>query len=224
MKKVLSTFNDLCEMLIQFCVWIAGIVSGLATRVFLSIKKNKKACWYLSLAGKYLIVILLFVLVFQIGTRVGQKKAFDTYEQWLEDYKIEQEVAALKAIEEDPYTVKLNSEAEMLAKVLYGVKDNKTDDLRTYCWCVFNRVDNKAFPDTLEDVIGQPQQWMRYDVTNPIIESLYQIAREELDKWYTDSHRPVSSDYVFMNWSNSDICLRDNFYEGSGTHYWRYNQ
>ena len=203
-------------------VW--WVISDKAMIAYAAIKANKKLCWYLSLACKYIAAVLVLVLCGFIGARIGQRKALETYAVWLDEYKAEQEMLAVKAVEEDPYTIQLNSEAEMLAKILYGVKDNKTDDLRTYCWCVFNRVENKAFPDTLEDVIAQPNQWMRYDATNPIIESLYQIARQELDKWHSDSHRPVSSDYVFMNWSKSDICLRDNFYEGSGTHYWRYNQ
>ena len=196
----------------------------LVNKVINVVKNNKELCWWLKLACKYAVAVLVLVLCFCIGARIGQRKALETYAMWFEDYKAEQEMLAVKAIEEDPYTIQLNGEAEMLAKVLYGVKDNDTDDLRTYCWCVFNRVENNAFPDTLEDVISQPSQWMRYDTTNPVIESLYKIAREELDSWHTSTHRPCSYDYVFMNWSRSDICLRDNFYEGSGTHYWRYGQ
>ena len=204
----------------------AGIITNLAAiRVLIErVRANKKACKAFSLIGKCLLAILIIVAYTLAIGRYEQKKALAVYQRWLEEYKAEQESAALEAIEADPYTVQLNAEAEQLAKVLYGVKDNKTDDLITYCWCVFNRVDNKAFPATLADVLAQPNQWMRYDQTNPIIESLYQIAREQLDAWHTGSHRPVSNEYVFMNWSSNDICLRDNFHEGSGTHYWRYGQ
>lgn len=192
------------------------------------IKANKKLCWYLRLGASYMLVILVFVLVFLAGARTGQKKALATYNQWFEEYKAEQELAAQEALaaqqENDPYLVQLKQEAEMVARVLYGVKDNSTDDLKTYCWCIFNRVDNSVYPSTVQDVIAQPQQWMRYDPSNPVLENLYQIAYEQLDEWYTNTHRPVSSDYVFMNWSTSSIVLRDNFYEGSGTHYWRWNQ
>lgn len=146
------------------------------------------------------------------------------YAQQLESFKEEQERMAQEAIAMDPYTKQLNAEAEIIARVLYGVKDNDDSDLKTYCWCVFNRVDNNSYPSTIEDVVAQPNQWMRYDETNPILEDLYQIAREQLNEWHTNTHRPCSSDYVFMNWSANDICLRDNFYEGSGTHYWRWKQ
>lgn len=193
-------------------------------KLFDKIRGNRKLCWFIALGAKYLLVVLVLIAWTIAAARFGQKKALAQYEVWLEEYKVEQAEAARLAVENDPYTIQLNEEAEMLARVLYGVKDNKTDDLKTYCWCVFNRVDNSHYPDTLEDVIAQPQQWMRYDPTNPVLENLYQIARDQLDSWHTDSHRPVDSNYVFMNWSSKDICLRDNFNDGSGTHYWRWNQ
>lgn len=201
-----------------------AFVSGAIRELFKKIRANRKLCWFIGLMGKYLLCGLLLLVWTIAATRYGQKKALAQYEIWMEEYKVEQDEAARLAVETDPYTIQLNAEAEALAKVLYGVKDNSTDDLKTYCWCVFNRVDNSHYPDTLEDVIAQPQQWMRYDPTNPLLENLYQIAREQLDAWHTDSHRPVDSSYVFMNWSSNDICLRDNFNEGSGCHYWRWNQ
>ena len=112
-------------------------------------------------------------------------------------------------------------EAEALARVLYGVKDNSTDDLRTYAWCVLNRADNPAYPGTIEEVIAQPQQWMAYSADNPVLENLYQIAYEEIRLWQSGAHRPVSDEYVYMTWSPSDIVLRDTWKDGSGAHYWR---
>lgn len=183
--------------------------------------------WALKLAGRWLIVLLALGVYALIVARTAQKKALDTYAVWMQDYRAEQaylaEVAAQSA-PQDPYEAQLDREAEALARVLYGVRDNDTDDLRTACWCVFNRVDNSAFPDDLDNVIAQPDQWMRYHETNPILEPLYQVAREELDRWHSESHRPVSADYVFLSWSSRDICLRDNWAEGSGTHYWRWGQ
>jgi hypothetical protein len=73
----------------------------------------------------------------------------------------------------------------------------------------------------LEDVIEQPDQWMQYHTTNPILDDLYEVARAELDRWHTDTHRPVSNEFVFMQWSANSIVLRDNFYNNNNTHYWR---
>ena len=188
------------------------------------LKSNQSAYKAVKTGMIAVLAVLLLIVYTIIVARYAQKIAIETYRGWLGEYIMQMEREAQEAKEHDPYTIQLNAEADLLAKVLYGVKDNDNDDLRTYCWCVFNRVDNNSYPNTLEDVIAQPNQWMRYDQTNPILEDLYEIAREELDKWHSDSHRPVSNEYVFMNWSANDICLRDRFSEGSGTHYWRYGQ
>lgn len=192
------------------------------------VRQDAKTMWFLRLGARYALVLAGIALYTLVIFRAAQNKAIKTYEGWFETYKIEQAAEAervkAEALAVDPYEIQLNEEAEALARVLYGVKDNDADDLRTYCWCVFNRVENKAFPDAIEDVIAQPSQWMRYDATNPVLEPLYQIAREQLDEWHTNSHRPCSDDYVFMSWTKDDICLRNNFYEGSGCKYWRYDQ
>ena len=187
-------------------------------------RANREAMWWLSYAARWALVVLALAAWSLVMVRVGQKRALEIYRGWMEDYRVERMAIDQAYADADPYQLQLNADAESLARVLYGVKDNSTDDLRTYCWCVFNRVDNSAFPDTLEDVIAQPQQWMRYDPTNPVLEPLYQLAREELEVWRSDGHRPCSADYVFMSWSSDDICLRDRWSEGSGCHYWRISQ
>ena len=199
--------------------WIMGIVR--------KIRANKKAMWIIGYASKWLLLVLIVVAYTLVIHRVAYKHALEVYNGWMEDYKAEQIAIAEDAARTapvDPYEAQLDTEAELLAKVLYGVKDNDDGDLKTYCWCVFNRVDNSHFPSTLEDVIAQPNQWMRYDPTNPILENLFQLAREQLDAWHKDSHRPVSNEYVFMSWSSNDICLRNVWAEGSGTRYWRWGQ
>lgn len=199
-------------------------VRRFTVKTYHRVRANKTACKAFRIAGVCLLVFLIICAYTVVIYRVASKQAVERYEAYLAEIRKSEEEAARLAEEQDPYTLRLKTEAEALARVLYGVKDNDTDDLKTYCWCVFNRVDNPQFPSTLEDVIAQPNQWMRYDQTNPILENLYQLAREQLDAWHTDSHRPVSSEYVFMSWSANDICLRDNFYEGSGTRYWRMGQ
>ena len=219
-KAVAKQALDSCALAIRR-------LAGWFKKRFAAVRKNKQAMWWIGYAAKWALVVLAIVLYTIVIHRAAYKKALVVYDGWLDEYKAEQIALAEEATRTapaDPYEAQLDAEAELLARVLYGVKDNDNDDLRTYCWCVFNRVDNKAFASTLEDVIAQPNQWMRYDQTNPIIENLYQLAREQLDDWHTNTHRPCSADYVFMSWSKNDICLRDNFYEGSGCHYWRYGQ
>ena len=180
--------------------------------------------WWLMLAARYLFVILAFVIYTAvISHNAAQKARAETaqlseaqFQQYIQEQEAAAEAARIAA-EADK-----RNEAEMIAQMLYGVKDNSNADLRTLVWCVFNRVDNARFPSTIEGVITQEGQWMGYGANNPILEDLYQIAVEEMDVWRNGAHRPVSSDYVYMSWSPSSITLRDNFTEAGSTHYWRY--
>ena len=176
--------------------------------------------WFIKLLAKYFLAVLVIVAYTLAVARVAQKKALKQYEAWLDDYKAVDRME----IDAHPADPQEEKDAELLAKVLYGVKDNSTDDMKTLCWCVFNRVDNPDYPGTLEEVVNQPQQWMRYSDDNPVVESLYQVAKEQLDLWQTGGRRPCMNTFVFMNWTASDICLRDNWREGNNTHYWRWNQ
>jgi len=188
-------------------------------------KESNMNQWALGMIGKYTLIFLGFVLYTILIARGAEAKASRKYEQWQErwanEYITQQEAAQL-GMPADPYQAQLDAEAEEMAKVLYGVRDNSVQDMRTYCWCVFNRVDSNDYPDTLEEVINQPSQWMRYSPDNQVLENLFQIAREELDAWHTGSRRPVGNEYVFMNWTPARIVLRDRWETDGFTNYWRY--
>lgn len=205
-------------------LWLA--LATTAHETIERIRASKRACVILRFAGKVLLAAAVIVAYTLIICRIQAAKDAAAYQKQMEDYRLQIVTrAAYDAAEamEDPYQLQLNTEADALARVLYGVKDNSQADLITYCWCVFNRVDNSAFPSTLEDVIAQPSQWMRYSPDNPVLEDLYQLARGQLDLWHSGNHRPCSSEFVYMNWSPSRIKLRDHWEEGSGTEYWRWN-
>lgn len=115
----------------------------------------------------------------------------------------------------------IKSEAEYIAKVLYGTAQNNTErDQRTVVWCILNRVDNTAYPNTIKEVCEQPSQWMGYSDKNPVLVSLYEIAMKELETWH-NNYRPVSADYVYMSWSSREITLRDTYGKTAGTRYWQ---
>ncbi len=126
------------------------------------------------------------------------------------------------AAEKNEYIMK----AELLAKVLYGFRNNSKYDIITACWCVFNRVDIKtgeySHLTTLEEVIDQPEQWMGYSVDNPVIENLYRTAYEQLEIWLKGGHRPVSCEYVFLVWSPNKIYLKTSLEDIKDNKTWHY--
>lgn len=116
----------------------------------------------------------------------------------------------------------IEREAECVAKVFYGLDRNHSEsDLRGVAWCIFNRVENPAYSDTIQGVCEQPKQWIGYSPDNPVLTKHYDLALEELKIWHSGGHRPMSNDYIYLSWSSKEIILRDTFEENKNTHYWR---
>lgn len=183
-------------------------------------------------------VICLFIVAIAVMiTAIGQKNKYEqqiveinmSHEEELislrEELKEEYELQIVELVQYYEYggnVSQIEQEAEYIARVLYGMAINHTDsDRRAVVWCILNRVEHYAHPDTIIEVCEQPKQWIGYSSKNPVLESLYDLALEELKIWYSDGHRPMSSDYIYLTWSSKEILLRDTFEENKNTHYWR---
>lgn len=196
----------------------SGLLQALDSR------NAKRDLWLLGYFGKWALIALGLILYTLIIARSAQAKEARKYEAWRDRYVTEfldQRDAEAAGMPVDPYEATLQAETEDIARVLYGVKDNSTDDLRTLCWCIFNRVDSPEYADSIAEVVAQPKQWMGYSPENPVIESLFKLAREELLKWREGSVRPCGSDFVYMIWSPTEIVLRNTWTNSSSTRYWR---
>lgn len=78
-----------------------------------------------------------------------------------------------------------NRDAIMLAKLLYGEArgiDSEAEKAAV-AWCVLNRVDDARFPDTVEEVITQPNQFEGYAKEHPVQSNLYLLAVDVLSRW-----------------------------------------
>ena len=102
-------------------------------------------------------------------------------------------------------------EAEEIAKLLYGIRKNSERDLRAVCWVVFNRTESPLYPDSIEEVVNQPGQWVSYYPENPATEELTALAQEELEKWEAREGRLLSRDTLWFNWSRDAITFREEF-------------
>lgn len=115
----------------------------------------------------------------------------------------------------------LDHEAVVLAQLLYSLHTGDAIDLRTMCWCVFNRVDHPAFPRTVEDVLRQENQFPGYSPNNPLDMQMYRIAQQELAKW-REHGRTVRTDFVYPNRINGALVLMDRRWMSGLTDLWRY--
>ena len=92
-------------------------------------------------------------------------------------------------------------EAEVLAlaRTLYGECRGCSElQQRAVCWCIFNRVDDPRFPDTVLGVITQKSQFFGYSASNPVCDSLYQLAHDCLVDWHNGENRVLEPEFCFF--------------------------
>lgn len=195
--------------------------------------KKKKSVINIQLAVAYALVIVIVML----GTFAFQKVK---YEKQIEELTTthEEELSTLREELEESYAAELISleqfyeyggdvsqielEAEYIAKVIYGTARNHAEsDKKAVIWCILNRVEHYAHPNTVAEVCEQPKQWMGYSDGNPVLTDIYDLALEELKTWYSGGHRPMGNEYIYLTWSSKEILLRDTFEENRNTNYWR---
>lgn len=79
------------------------------------------------------------------------------------------------------------ADVEACAKMLYrecrGVES--TTEQAATLWCVLNRVDSDAYPDTLIDVLRQPAQFA-YDYDTPVCDELRELAEDVLTRHHRE--------------------------------------
>lgn len=84
-------------------------------------------------------------------------------------------------------------EVEMIAKVLYrearGVKDK--DQIAAVAWCILNRVDHPNHPNTIKEVIIQPEQFAWIENT-PIEPWLLELSEDVVYKWCLEKEGSVN--------------------------------
>jgi hypothetical protein len=192
-------------------------------------------------------VIALCILVVVIAVTITAVRQREKYETQIADINAhhELEMIALRTELRECYEsqmaeleryyeyggdiTQIELEAEYIAKVMYMYYKNHADsdmksvvsDMKSVVWCVINRVEHYAYPNTVVEVCEQPKQWMGYSSDNPVLTELYDLALTELKIWHNDGHRPISNDYIYLSWSSKEIALRDTFEENDNTHYWR---
>lgn len=71
-------------------------------------------------------------------------------------------------------------------------------------WCIFNRVDDSRWPDTIKEVCT-PDQFNGYDPKNPVESEFYEMAFSAYNEWQRvklgdpSAERTLPAEYVFMH-------------------------
>lgn len=142
------------------------------------------------------------------------------YEAKLQAYIDEQE-AMRRTVGDESLRAQMEREADAIAR---AVGPMKTKNMKlTMCWNILARVDSPFYPDTVEDVVNQPQQWMFYDAGNPIRDDDRELVLEQVKLWHEGRYpAKFTNEFVYAEWSSNDYQLRDTWEKTSRTEYWRY--
>lgn len=181
--------------------------------------------WY-GILMNWLVALVVVVGLIVYGVHVmnvrTEEKAALIAATAFADYQAEQEAAeqarmqALAAEQQSQEAV-MKAQAKKIAQVLYGIRNFEKkygysqDDLITYVRCILNRVDNPNYPNTIEEVIDQENQWVGYSRDNPMIGNYYQVAYKALEEWKYEEVKPVSTDHVWAEIGEDGIWLKDRF-------------
>ena len=156
---------------------------------------------------------------------VRQEMAIE-YASRLEAYKAEQAQAEQAAhwLSGDASREAAINQAVDAAARLAGAMTNDTQKGGIICNALA-RVMSSAYPNSIQEVIDQPNQWMLYKPDNKYSEHDREIAEKILRPYYEDGIVPngLTADYVYASWSEQDYVLRNTWDFNSSTRTWRYS-
>lgn len=119
------------------------------------------------------------------------------------------------------------TDAEILAKVMYtearGV-GSKTEQAAV-AWCVLNRVDHEAYPDTVREVVTQRHQFA-WRASAPVTKELLELAQDVLLRYELEQlgvgkvGRVLPQGYIFFAADGKGHNRFRRVFKGPGQVYW----
>ncbi len=91
-------------------------------------------------------------------------------------------------IEVKPYT---NYEVYLIARTIAGeaLITNSDTEMAAVAWCILNRVDSDRYPDTIEGVVTQANQFTGYWRDKEYSEHVEWLVEDVLERWYAEKDK-----------------------------------
>ena len=102
-----------------------------------------------------------------------------------------------------------------IAKMLYGESRGcSVSNQQKAVWCVLNRVDADGFPDTIIEVLSQPNQFHGYSAAFPVWDELTAVAEDVLTRWSLEKqgvavNRELPKSYLYFTGTGSENIVRE---------------
>ena len=178
--------------------------------------------------------VVLFVTLYGVCVsevteyRVGKRLTAELSAQYEAEYNtkleafISQQERMYRAVGDGSMQAEIEREADAITPVIAHMDTKRMK--QSEVWNILTRVDSPFYPDSVEDVVNAPGQWIFFDpdAKTPIREDDRQLVIEQLKLWH-DGRYPagLTIEHVYGEWSSGDYVLRDTWEKTSRTSYWR---
>lgn len=144
------------------------------------------------------------------------------YEARMEAY-ISQQEAIKRVLGDGSMQAQMEREADAITQVVGKMKTKRMKLSET--WNILMRVDSPFYPNTVEEVVFVPGQWMFFepDGKNPIRDDDRALVLEQVKLWHEGRYPAgLTANFVYGEWSENDYVLRNKWEKDSTTEYWRF--
>lgn len=136
---------------------------------------------------------------------------------------ISQQEAIERVLGDGSMQAQMEREADAITQVVGKMKTKRMKLSET--WNILMRVDSPFYPNTVEEVVSVPGQWMFFepDGKNPIRDDDRALVLEQVKLWHEGRYPAgLTIDFVYGEWSENDYVLRNKWEKDSTTEYWRF--
>ena len=137
----------------------------------------------------------------------------------LRELGIDEDSEAIAALSDEWWRCELHTEAEYIAKALYGeARGCSRTEQEAVVWCILNRAD--AWGMGVVDVITAPGQFAGYRESNPVWPELYDVAQYVLAQWRAEHNgesadRALPREYLWFSGAGTHNVFRDAYKGGN---------
>lgn len=173
------------------------------------------------------VLALVAVLMNILGCRMQQIDVQRAEERGREAAYAERD-AAEEAVRAETFAAETAQQSQYDRKLkllcqqvygLYQVGARRADQMELAAWVAINRVDDTRWPDTLEEVLLQPEQWQGMSEENPVLQDIYTVCKEALDAYTTGGIRPIAPDFVYLSYENGKLSARTEYIDSASCRY-----
>lgn len=156
--------------------------------------------------------VIIGGLMAMVIAAVGNAKTTTTEDQRtlpeIEDIQMVSAVLGYQETAEDEYVAEAcSAEAEMLARLVWGeARGVKSEtEQAAVIWCVLNRVDSDEFPNSIREVVLQPNQFVGYSEEYPLEDKFLKLAEDVIVRWISEvetgdnTGRVLPAEYLYFS-------------------------